>query len=219
VSHGTRLGGLLMLYGSRLAGIAVSLFFLPLYARLLGTGDFGWAALILSGQMLMTMLDLGMAALTTRDLAATPDAAAAVRGWRRAEHLLGLYFAALGLLAMAAAAALGQPVGLAAGALALFWALTAQNLSQAAMLARGQVQQAALLQGAGVMARALLSAAVLLYVEASLRAFVASQLAGALLHLLASRCQRSLAEGCRCSSSVPPGRPCCRPTNSSSAPS
>lgn len=179
--------GLLSLYGSRLAGIVVTLVFLPLYARLLGPHDFGLVAMILSGQMLMAMLDLGMANLITRDLAAMPDPGQALTRWRAAERLLSLYFAALGVIALGAAAVAGLSPAWAALCALLYWALTLQNLSQSALLARGEVRLAATLQGVGVLGRAGLTTATLLWLDGSLRGFLVSQAAGAVLHLLTSR--------------------------------
>ena len=181
-----RFSGLLLLYGSRLAGVVVSLVFMPLYASLLGSHDFGQVALLLSAQALMIMLDLGMAALTTRDLAADADEARALARWRRAEALLTRYFALL-LLAVPLAPLIDLRVWLAIGAVLLFWAVTLQNLAQAAMVSRGDVQRAALIQGVGVLLRGALTVAALTLVEASLRSFLLSQLAGALLHLAINR--------------------------------
>lgn len=178
---------LLALYGSRLAGIVVTLLFLPLYARLLGPHDFGLVAMVLSGQMLMAMLDLGMANLITRDLAATPDPGQALARWRAAERLLSLYFAGLGLLAVVAAALIGWPVAWAVLCALMYWALTLQNLSQSALLARGEARRAASLQSVGVLGRALLTGATLLWLDRSLQGFLISQAVGAALHLLASR--------------------------------
>jgi O-antigen/teichoic acid export membrane protein len=179
--------GLLSLYGSRLAGIVVTLVFLPLYARLLGQHDFGIVAMVLSGQMLMAMLDLGMANLIARDLAATPEPGRALAQWRGAERLLTFYFVALGVVAVVVVTLAGMsPWWALAGGL-LYWALTLQNLSQSALLGRGEARLAALLQGAGVLARAGLTAATLLWIDCSLRGFVVSQAAGALVHLLVSR--------------------------------
>lgn len=183
----TRLSGLLLLYGSRLAGVVVSLVFIPLYARLLGSHDFGLVALLLSAQALMIMLDLGMAALTTRDLAADADGGRARARWRRAEALLTRYFGLLLPVAVLLALLIDLPVWLAIAAVLLFWAVTLQNLAQAAMVARGDVHRAAVIQGAGVLLRGALSVAALMGVEASLRSFVLSQLAGALLHLAVNR--------------------------------
>ena len=182
-----QLGGLLSLYGSRLAGVLVTLIFLPLYARLLGKHDFGLVALLMSAQALMMMLDLGMAALASRDLAASPHPGAARARWRRAEQLLTLYFAILAVPALIVTWFTEQALLLGAGCVVLCWAVTLQSLSQAAMLARGDVHRAALLQGVGVLCRAALTAAALQWVEPSLRVFVASQLVGALAHLTISR--------------------------------
>lgn len=182
-----RFSGLLLLYGSRLAGVAVSVFFIPLYARLLGPTDFGLVALILSAQALVIMLDLGMAALTSRDLAADNDSTRSRMRWQRAEVLLTRSFGAVAVLAVPATLLAAQPTGLTLAALMLFWAATLQNLAQAAMVARGDVQRAALIQGVGVLLRGALSVAALTWVEASLRAFVISQLVGALAHLAVNR--------------------------------
>jgi O-antigen/teichoic acid export membrane protein len=182
-----QLGGLASLYGSRLAGILVTLLFLPLYARLLGKHDFGLVALLMSTQSLMMMLDLGMAALATRDLAAQQGPSAVRARWLRAEQLLTLYFAALAVPGLIATWILEQPLLLGAGCIVLCWAVTLQSLAQAAMLARGDVHRAALVQGGGVLCRAALTAIALLFIEPSVRAFVASQVCGALAHLAINR--------------------------------
>jgi O-antigen/teichoic acid export membrane protein len=181
------MGGLFSLYGSRLAGILVTLIFLPLYAKLLGKHDFGLVALVMSAQSLMMMLDLGMAALATRDLAANPSPHAVRVRWLRAEQLLTFYFAALAFPALIAAWIVEQPLLLVAGCVVLCWAVTLQALAQAAMVARGDLHRAALLQGGGVLCRAVLTTAALLWIEPSLRVFVASQLVGALAHLAINR--------------------------------
>lgn len=187
VDRRARLTGLLMLYGSRLASVVVSLLFVPFYASQLGPHAFGQVALIVSAQALIVMLDLGMAALTTRDLAAEPDMGRALAAWQAAERLLSLAFGLLALPALALAAWLGWPLLLGVAILGLFWAVTLQNLTQAAMVARGDVQRAAALQGGGMLLRALLTAAVLAWLEASLRGFLLSQCAGALLHMAVNR--------------------------------
>ena len=182
-----QLGGLVSLYGSRLAGVLVTLIFLPLYARLLGQHDFGLVALLMSVQALMLMLDLGMAALASRDLAASPSPSAARARWQRAERLLTLYFTALAVPALIATGFTDLPLWLGAGCVMLCWAVTLQSLAQAAMLARGDVHRAALLQGSGVLCRAAFTAAALQWVEPSLRVFVLTQLFGALAHLAINR--------------------------------
>ena len=182
-----QLGGLVSLYGSRLAGVLVTLIFLPLYARLLGQHDFGLVALLMSVQALMLMLDLGMAALASRDLAACRSPGAVRARWRRAEQLLTLYFAALAVPALIATWFTELTLLLGVGCVVLCWAVTLQSLAQTAMLARGDVHRAALLQGGGVLCRAALTAAALQWVEPSLRVFVVTQLVGALAHLAINR--------------------------------
>lgn len=180
-----RFGGLVLLYASRVAGVVVALVFIPVYARLLGPQEFGMAALVLSGQALMVMLDLGMASLLVRDLAQDP---ARLRArWRDAERLLSVYFLALGAPLLLATWWLQQPVSIALAALGLFWAHTLQNLSQACLIAVSAVKRAALLQSGGVLLRGLLSVGALTAWEPSLRAFVFSQLLGAVLHWSISR--------------------------------
>lgn len=179
--------GLLSLYGSRVAGIVVALLFLPLYSRLLGAHDFGIVAMILSGQVLMAMLDLGMANLVARDLAATAEPGRALAQWQAAERLLTVYFAALGGVALLLGVGFGlSPWWVTLGTL-MYWALTLQNLSQSALLARGQAPLAATLQGLGTLGRACLTAATLMWADRSLQGFLISQAVGAVLHLLASR--------------------------------
>ena len=187
VNRVSRLGELALLYGSRAAGVLVSLVFIPLDASLLGASDFGWVALILSAQALMMTLDLGMSALIARDLATGLTPAAALARWRNAERLLLFQFAALLALSLGLAVITGWSAPAVAGCAVLFWTVTAQNVAQSAMLALGEVRQAALVQGLGVLVRAGLTAATLLWIDTSLRGFIISQLVGALCHLMLNR--------------------------------
>lgn len=183
----SRAGNLALLYGSRGAGVLVSLVFIPLYAQVLGPTDFGWVSLILSAQALMMLLDLGMAALMARELATGLTPKTSLVRWRSAERLLLLHFGGLSLLAGLVGALLGWSIpGLLACGV-LIWAVAAQNLANTAMLALGDVRRATILQGLGVLMRAALTVVTLLWLDPSLRGFILSQLAGVLLHLGVNR--------------------------------
>lgn len=185
----SRLTPLLALYGSRMAGVLVSLLFIPFFARSLGSEQFGLVALVLSIQAMLITLDLGMSALLGRDIAAADsNRPPALLQWRQAERLLSTAMLVLAGLVLTAVAALA-PAHLADSLLAmiLFWAVLLQNLSQAAMLARRAYQQAGAIQIIGVLGRAGLTALALSWVQASFSAFLLTQVLGALAHLAANR--------------------------------
>lgn len=200
---GLRLAGLFnmgMLYAGKTSGMLVAFIFLPLYNRLLGAEQFGVVAVILSMQALLVMLDLGMSTLVSRDCAlADAEPATLLTLVRCAERALTGFY--LLLLAGAALAKLGgalpslEPLA-ALGAVILFWLLVLQNLYYSGMLARRAYSTASILQVVGVALRAAATAYVLMQVDATLTAFVLTQLAFSALHLAVTRiCFRRVLSG------------------------
>lgn len=192
-----RLLDIAMLYASKTGAILVGVLILPQFNRLLGAEQFGVVALILSFQALLMVLDLGMSTMVGRDIAAL-DARApqALRTWRMAETVLCALYAALSLIALAAWGLLDLSLSLAQllGILLLFWALTMQNIGQSALLARHHFAEAGCIQLLGVLIRGLVTWLALLWIEASLSVFIASQALCALLQFAAThlRCRQRL---------------------------
>jgi O-antigen/teichoic acid export membrane protein len=186
-------GGVLMLYAGKASGVLVTLLFIPLYNRVLGPEQFGAAAVILSLQALLLMLDFGLATLVGRDVASGHGSR--IEQWvriRDAERvLLGFYVVIL--LAVLAAQPAGlfahvSPVTLVCSVL-LFGFLVLQNLHYCVILASREYTRASLVQLVGNLARAGATALVLCTYSASLEAFVTVQALCALLQAVGTRAQ------------------------------
>lgn len=192
-----RLLDMAMLYASKTGAILVGVFILPQFNRLMGAEQFGVVAVIFSFQALLMVLDLGMATIVGRDIAAAePHSPEAFRLWRSAETVIGAMYAVLVPIAFAAKALLGLPLSSLEllGTLLLFWSLTIQNIGQSALLARHHFVDAGGIQVTGVAARGGITLLALMYIDATLSVFVAAQLACALLQAAVThiRCRQLL---------------------------
>jgi O-antigen/teichoic acid export membrane protein len=179
------------LYAGKTAGILVAFIFLPLYNRLLGTEQFGIVAIILSLQVLLVMLDLGLSTMISRDIAAAQSTVYQLLGLVRTAEvsLAGFYFLLLAL-AISFKVFGGLPninLFIVGGAILLFWVLVMQNIYYTAMLARGAYTRATIIQIVGTIARAISSIYVLNNFTSTLTAFVLTQLFIASLHCIISR--------------------------------
>ena len=186
-----------VLFVGKTAGLLVGLLFLPMYHRLLGPDQFGVVAVVLSLQALLTMMDLGMSTMIGRDAAVSSNLTETYRLLMTAEGSLTGFYLCLAVAAWLAAAAglLGGISYLAVGAsVVLFWALVLQNLYFSVLLARRSYGIASGTQIVGSVLRALASAYVLVYVSATLEAFLLTQALLAILHAALTRyfCQKIL---------------------------
>ena len=174
-----------MLYGSKLGAILVGLLILPKFNHLLGAQQFGVAAVIMSLQALLLMLDLGMSTLVGRDVAAySADRAQAAHSWRTSSTVLTAFYLALTPVASLANAVFSSPLAPleVLACMVLFWSLTLQNVGQTALLAARRLGAASTLQLFGVLARALATWAALLLFSADLGTFITAQAVFGLLH-------------------------------------
>ena len=182
--------GLVMLYAGKVSGILVSLLFIPLFSRTLGDSLFGAVAVILSLQVLLVMLDLGLSTLIARDVAAADQRPEALLAQLQdAAWILSTFYLALG--AATVALKLFTPwlvldLWTSLGCVLLFALLTLQNLGYSTLLARQQYSAASTIQFIGNVGRAGITALVLTQVSATLQTFVAAQVACAALHALAT---------------------------------
>lgn len=176
-----------LLFSSRAGGVLVALVFLPLYARLLDVQEFGLATLVLTGQSIVLTLDLGMAALMTRESAAAVDKKTMWIHLQRAEILLAIYYLGFSLIVIYVFVHFNLSVFMAVTCAAMYFVLTLQNIYHSIMLGSSRHLPVASVQIVGVLFRALICVATLYFIEASLLAFVLSQLAGAILHMLLTR--------------------------------
>lgn len=168
-----------MLYAGKASGVLITLLFIPLYNRQLGPAQFGMAAVLLSLQALLIMLDFGLSTIISRDIASaqmTPKQLwAQVRDAERA--LLGFY------LVLLVASLIVRPLGFFGHlslvtlvcSIALFGFLVQQNLHYCAILACRAYIRASAVQLAGNLLRAVATALVLVFYSATLEAFVIVQ--------------------------------------------
>lgn len=182
-----------MLYAGKASGVLVTLLFIPFYSRILGPEQFGVAAVLLSLQALLIMLDLGLATLVGRDVASGDVSHSKL--WAQvcnAERaLFGVY------LAIFSAAMVAHAFNVTGGistttlvcSVVLFGFLVLQNLHYCVILASRQYVRASVTQLVGNLLRAAVTAIVLNYYSATLEAFVVVQSTVAGLQAWATRIQ------------------------------
>lgn len=181
---------MIILFAGRSSAVLVGFVFLPLYSKVLGPEQFGTVAVIMSLQALLVMLDFGMSALVTREVASAESSQQGLlKLIRRAELALSGFY--LLLAVVAAVWFTGHAAGMSPlavlSAVVLFWVLVLQNVYYSAMLAHRQYVPASTLQIAGVTIRAVATAYVLEYFSATVEAFITVQLLVGALHYYATR--------------------------------
>ena len=171
---------LLVLYVGKISGIALSLYFIPLYGRVLGENEFGIVAVIISVQALLVFMDFGMSTLISTELAearhSRPELAFLVRV---ADRLLtAFYLLALVPTTIIALYFKGEHfhIIIVFATVGLFAVLVLQNLYYSAMLALQSYVIASLNQTIGSIARASASALTLVFISPDLEGFIWSQL-------------------------------------------
>ena len=185
-----RLIDLLLLYVSKSGVVLVGLLILPFFNQVLGPEQFGVVALILTLQALLLFLDLGMATVVGRDLAAANSTSLQrALTWRAAEYVISIIYGALLFPVLIATWVWSDLLQLieVTSCVILFWALTIQNIGQNALLARHFFIEAALIQGTGVVIRHGLTAIALAWLSPTLICFVSIQAAVSVAQMLVTR--------------------------------
>lgn len=213
VSHRSLLLNMLVLFVGKTAGLLVGLLFLPMYHRLLGPDQFGVVAVVLSLQALLTMMDLGMSTMVSREAAVSSSLANVHRLLLTAEgSLSGFYLFLASAVWLASAAGLFSRVGYLAvtACIVLFWALVLQNLYFSVLLAKRSYASASITQIIGSLLRAFASAYVLAFVSATLDAFLITQALLAIVHAVVTRhfCSKLLQAGSTRANARPSWREC-----------
>lgn len=185
------LASMAMLYAGKVSGVLVNLLFIPLYSHELGATQFGIIAVILSLQVLLVMLDLGLSTVVSREVAITAaNTAAHLQLVRNAEAALAMFY-----ILLFAGVGAAQGVGLmtqvdpvtAVSSVALFGLMVLQNLYYSTILARRAYSAASVVQLVGNLSRAGATAVVLTAYSATVLSFVVTQVVFALLHAGATR--------------------------------
>lgn len=184
---------MLMLYAGKASGVLITLLFIPLYNRTLGSEQFGVAAVLLSLQALLIMLDFGLATLVSRDVAARQMSQrnlwAQIRDAERA--MLGFYLVILFGMLVAQPLHVFGTVSLTTlvFSIVLFGFLVLQNLHYCVILATREYGRASVIQLVGNLSRAAATAIVLITYSATLEAFVVVQAVFAALQAWGTRAQ------------------------------
>ena len=182
-----------MLFASKSGAVLVGIIFLPWYHQLLGESLFGIVAVILSLQALLIMLDLGMATIVARDIAARDSLGGTtdvVSLFRQSEMLLTVFYVLLFVLSIVFFYMFQPSLLHEADVLyiiLLFFTLVMQNVGQSALIAVKSYVVASSIQLVGVLLRALVTILALKYIEASLTVFVLAQLSVSVAHWLVTR--------------------------------
>ncbi len=170
-----------MLFASKSGAVLVGVVFLPWYMALLGETLFGILAVILSFQALLLMLDLGMATLLARDIAARRVMQSEFNArllFKQSEFLLMLFYLSLLCLLVAWYYAV-HPQYLdvldVLGIVLLFLTLVQQNVALSALVALKQYVLASSIQMIGVTVRAFVTVMALQEIAATLSVFIWSQ--------------------------------------------
>jgi O-antigen/teichoic acid export membrane protein len=179
------------LFISKVGGVLVVLFFMPLFLKILGVEQFGVVAVILSMQALLMMLDLGTSTLISRDVAIFgKNSVNSFSIWRNSEVLLTTFYALV--LPFAIFACLLGSFGTLSVfstvfSVFLFWAMVLQNLSQTVLLSTNSFKTVSVIQLIGGLARAGFTVLLLKKLDATIAIFIIAQLFVAILQLLVTR--------------------------------
>ena len=174
------------LYAGKLSGIAVSVFFLPMYSRLLGPELFGIVALFFSLQALLMLTDVGASTLVGRNAAAADKSLAEqLQLLKTAEMTLGLLYSVLLGIALLAAIITGRASSHlleAIIAVPCLLLLVLQNIYYSGLLGFKAYHQATAVQSVGLVGRALATWLTLQFISPTLLAFLLAQLVCTALH-------------------------------------
>lgn len=181
---------LLLLFVAKSGSIIVGILIIPFFNRILEPESFGVAALIISLQALLMLLDFGLNTTIARDLATSRNSLSQkYQIWRSAERAISIvYLYLLPISILISFFFLGE-FGLIKiiGCAALFWSLAVQNIGQSTLLARQHIKEAALLQVFGLIARHGITATALVFINSSITCFIIAQCIVAIAHMLATR--------------------------------
>lgn len=180
---------ILALYGGRVGVAAVGILVLPLFNARLSPAAFGWSATLLSLQSLAVLLDLGLSAALSREIAVSCDAPSRRALVATAERAVGrVYVLVLGLGCVAAL--LGQSsLGMASVSLIVIslGSIVWQNLLLVALIGQKRFISSAFAQLMGLGLRHGLSLLLITLYESSFTAFAMGQAVGGVIAAVATK--------------------------------
>lgn len=180
-----------MLFLARCGGALVTLIFVPIYFKMLGTEKFGVVSLVLAMQALFLMLDFGISTIVGRDIASLNTKDRKYRSiWHNGEILLSIFYIGLGIISILYTQknnfyGLSQLVVLQV--VILLWAIVLQNLSQTVLLSAHYFKTASSIQFLGNMGKGALTVLALYYFGNTIQIFICAQLLSAILQLYLTR--------------------------------
>nr|WP_290835605.1 oligosaccharide flippase family protein [Halomonas sp.] len=175
-----------MLYAGRTSSVLVAFLFMPIYSRILGPEQFATAAVILSLQALLMLMDLGLATLLSREVAVASSACGSpfklVRTVEISLSILYLLLVIVLVIVKFTAGVFDLSLSTILGIMIFFWSIVLHNQYYTAVLARQKYIMANTIQLAGITLRAIVTLAALNYYSGTLDVFIWSQVVVSVMH-------------------------------------
>lgn len=185
------LASMMMLYSGKASSLLITLFFIPFFHKILGSQEFGYVAIVLSMQALLTMLDFGLSSVLAREFAAKQMKPVDLRSLLQTAILaLTIVYSTIIVLIIFADVALPffktrkSDIYLS---ILFFFFMVLQNLYYTATLANQEYLIASGVQIFGNITRAIVSALLLKFVSASFFCFISTQAFISFIHLLIAK--------------------------------
>lgn len=182
---------MLMLYLGKASGLLITLFFIPFFHKIMGSAVFGYVAIVLSMQALLTMLDFGLSTLVGREFSARQLSESALRKLvdNAVLALLLFYFALLLFGIVGNFFWGGESISVVETVVAVlfFLFMVLQNIYYVATVSSQDYRLASLLQIIGNVIRAVATACALQFISPSFLCFVLSQALIASVHFFAAK--------------------------------
>jgi len=181
----------LMLYIGKASGLLITLFFIPFFHKIMGSAVFGYVAIVLSMQALLTMLDFGLSTLVGREFSARQLSESALSKLvdNAVLALLLFYFVLLFFGILGSFFWGGESIGFIETVVSVFFFLfmVLQNIYYVATVSSQDYRLASFLQIIGNVIRAVATACALQFISPSFLCFILSQTLIASVHFFAAK--------------------------------
>lgn len=180
-----------MLYIGKTSGLLITLFFIPFFHKTMGSAAFGYVAIVLSMQALLTTLDFGLSTVVSREFSAKQLPEDALKKlFDNAVLALLLFYCVLLIFGILTDTFISN-VGISAIDLAIsvvfFLCMVLQNLYYSATMSSQNYRLASAVQVGGNVARAVFTACALKFLSPSFTIFVLSQAVVAVIHFFVAK--------------------------------
>jgi len=180
-----------MLYFGKASGLLITLFFIPFFHKTMGSEVFGYVAIVLSMQALLTTLDFGLSTVVSREFSAMQLSEDALKKlFDNAVLALLLFYCALLIFGILTDLFILN-VGISAVdfviSVVFFLCMVLQNLYYSATMSSQNYRLASAVLVGGNVARAVFTACALKFISPSFTIFVLSQAVVAVIHFFVAK--------------------------------